>query len=725
MARAKARPEPRLAARWVREAQGVVALGLAVFATVALVTYDPALHWLDQEATVGDVGLWLGWAGFAAVGYAAYLVPLALGAWGVSTFTRPMAVGGVATVLGVGFGLIGLTGLLARWSGPSGGVWLHRGGLLGRTVNAGLRQTLGDVGGVVLLLTLLAVAGLCLTQASYAGLGRGLAARLGRLVRREPRPAARGSSPAAARAVEPPPPTIAVRPEPAPPAAVMAVAERLKGKPADRDRGLAWQETFQFSGPGKAFQLPPVSLLKAPPPTERRWTRDELQQNADLLRKRLEEFGVSGRIVQVNPGPVITGYEFEPAPGVKVNQVVNLADDLALAMKAGAVRVFGPVPGRGTVAIEVPNAEPQTVYLREILTSVEFTESKAPLALALGRDTIGQPYVTDLAAMPHLLIAGATGAGKSAGLNVMICSILFRRSPAEVRFLMIDPKRLELGMYDGIPHLLAPVVTDPKEAAGRLRTIVARMDERYKLLAAKSVRNIEGYNREVAPEERLPYWVVVVDELADLMMVSAGEVETSLARLAQIARAVGIHLMIATQRPSVDVITGLIKANFPARIAFQVASKVDSRTILDQNGAEQLLGRGDMLFVPPGSSRPVRIHGAWASEGEVREVTGFLKKQGQAVYEEALVQPVKEAMAGDAGGEAERDDVYWRAVELVISQKQASISFVQRRLGLGYPKAARFIDLMEQDRIIGPGDGAKPRQILVGADYLARRPAAR
>jgi S-DNA-T family DNA segregation ATPase FtsK/SpoIIIE len=307
----------------------------------------------------------------------------------------------------------------------------------------------------------------------------------------------------------------------------------------------------------------------------------------------------------------------------------------------------------------------------------------------------------------------------------MICSILYKCPPSDVRFLMIDPKRLELGMYDGIPHLLSPVVTDPKEAAARLRWIVGRMEERYKLLAAKSVRNIEGYNRAVPEPERLPYWVVIVDELADLMMVSAGEVETSLARLAQIARAVGIHLMVATQRPSVDVITGLIKANFPARIAFQVASKVDSRTILDQNGAEQLLGRGDMLFVPPSSSRPTRIHGAWVSEGEVRDVASFLKKQGQAVYEEGLLQPVKDTAPTDGGSEAERDDSYWRAVELVISQKQASISFVQRRLGLGYPKAARFIDLMEQDRIIGPGDGAKPRQILVGPDYLARRPAPR
>jgi S-DNA-T family DNA segregation ATPase FtsK/SpoIIIE len=712
--RAKAPPKPTL--RWVREAQAIVALGVAAYLLAALVSYDPALHWLDQEAQVGVVGLWIGWALFLAVGHAGYLLPLALAGWAVAAVVRPSAAGGVSTLVGAGLGLLGLTGLLARASGSSGGVWLHRGGVLGRAVGSALRQTLGDLGGLLVLVTVLAVAGLCLTQASYAGLSKRVAVRLGRLLRRRPQPAAGPSIGESA-------PAIAVASSPPAAAAAPAIADRPPGRLAER--GLAWQEKFDFARAGQTFQLPPIGLLKAPPPTERRRTRDELEQNADLLRKRLEDFGVTGRIVQVNPGPIITGYEFEPGPGVKVNQVVNLADDLALAMKASAVRVFGPVPGRGTVAIEVPNPEASTVYLREILVSKEFVESKAPLALALGKDAIGQPAITDLAAMPHLLIAGATGAGKSAGLNAMICSILYKCPPSEVRFLMIDPKRLELGMYDGIPHLLSPVVTDPKEAAARLRWIVGRMEERYKLLAAKSVRNIEGYNRAVPEPERLPYWVVIVDELADLMMVSAGEVETSLARLAQIARAVGIHLMVATQRPSVDVITGLIKANFPARIAFQVASKVDSRTILDQNGAEQLLGRGDMLFVPPSSSRPTRIHGAWVSEGEVRDIASFLKKQGQAVYEEGLLQPVKDTAPADGGNEAERDDIYWRAVELVISQKQASISFVQRRLGLGYPKAARFIDLMEQDRIIGPGDGAKPRQILVGPDYLARRPASR
>jgi DNA segregation ATPase FtsK/SpoIIIE, S-DNA-T family len=329
------------------------------------------------------------------------------------------------------------------------------------------------------------------------------------------------------------------------------------------------------------------------------------------------------------------------------------------------------------------------------------------------------PVVADLTAMPHLLVAGATGSGKSVGLNAMICSILYKATPADVRFLMIDPKRLELSVYQSIPHLLAPVVTDVKEAAARLRWIVGKMDERYKTLQSRQVRNIEGYNRAVGPDERLPYWVVVVDELADLMMVSAGDVQTSLVRLAQIARAVGIHLIIATQRPSVDVVTGLIKANFPTRIAFQVASKVDSRTILDGNGAEQLLGRGDMIYVPPGTNKQMRVHGAWVADDEVKAVCEFLRRQGSAVYEEVVLPSDPDAGDGSDAG-AERDDLYWDCVRLVIGQRQASISFLQRRMSLGYPKAARFIDMMEQDRIIGPGQGAKPREILVGPEFLAK-----
>jgi S-DNA-T family DNA segregation ATPase FtsK/SpoIIIE len=499
----------------------------------------------------------------------------------------------------------------------------------------------------------------------------------------------------------------------------LVVKEPTKLKSTLVDKGLAWQETFDFGkGGAQAFQLPAVGLLAPPPASELKRTREELETNAATLKRKLQDFGVDGHIVQASPGPVITSYEFEPAAGVKVSQVVNLSDDLALAMKVAAVRIIGPIPGRGTVAVEVPNPETATVYLREILVSAEFVEAKSRLPLALGKDTTGNPVVSDLAAMPHLLIAGSTGSGKSVGLNTMICSLLYKATPAEVRFLLIDPKRLELGMYESIPHLLAPVVTDAKEASARLKWIVGKMDERYKQLQLKQVRNIEGYNREVPPEEKLPYWVVVVDELADLMMVSAGEVQNSLVRLAQIARAVGIHLIVATQRPSVDVVTGLIKANFPTRIAFQVASKVDSRTVLDANGAEQLLGRGDMIFLPPGSGRATRVHGCWVADNEVKAICEFLRKQGSAVYEKVEL-PIDDGPGG--GGNADRDDVYWDAVGLVIAQRSGSISFLQRRLGLGYPKAARFIDMMEQDRIIGPGQGAKPREILVGPEYLERR----
>jgi len=554
-------------------------------------------------------------------------------------------------------------------------------------------------------------------------LSRTLRARLGRSRRPDAR-RERGSAPApepaplAAAAPGGWPAGDAVMPG-APAAPKLIVKEPPKAKSGLAEKGLAWQETFDFGKGGEeSFKLPAVGLLAAAPASSLSRTREELETNAQTLKKKLHDFGVDGHIVQASPGPVITSYEFEPASGVKVSQVVNLADDLALAMKVAAVRIVGPIPGRGTVAVEVPNPETATVYLREILVSPEFVATKGRLPLALGKDTTGNPVIGDLAAMPHLLIAGSTGSGKSVGLNTMICSLLYKATPADVRFLLIDPKRLELGVYEKIPHLLAPVVTDAKEASARLKWIVGKMDSRYKQLQAKAVRNIEGYNKEVPPEERLPYWVVVVDELADLMMVSAGEVQNSLIRLAQIARAVGIHLIIATQRPSVDVVTGLIKANFPTRIAFQVASKVDSRTVLDSNGAEQLLGRGDMIFVPPGASRQMRVHGSWVSDKEVKAICEFLRTQGSAVYE--TVELPSEDTAPGGGGE-DRDDVYWDAVNLVVAQRAASISFLQRRLGLGYPKAARFIDMMEQDRIIGPGQGAKPREILVGPEYLAKR----
>ncbi|PYN35549.1 MAG: cell division protein FtsK [Candidatus Rokuibacteriota bacterium] len=695
--------------RWVSEVKGIVALLAAGFGLIALATFDPTLTPAEQQGLTGPVGVWLGWATFQSFGYAGFLLPLLLGAWGASAFLRPIVVRGWVPLVGLAVLLVSAAGLLSQATRVRSGA--IGGGLVGYTATGVLHAGFGEVGSWLMLIAAIPIGVLCVTRVSYAAVVRVTTSRLTKLRKRRAHSAATARAPLELEpVVEAQTPEIIALP-------VVVEPSRPRGRLAEQ--GLAWQENFDFGGGGPAaFQLPPVGLLKVPPASELKRTRVELQDNAETIRRKLQDFEVEGRIVQVSPGPIITSYEFEPAAGVKISQVVNLGDDLALALKSASVRIVGPIPGRGTVAIEVPNSEAATVYLREIFVSAEFAESKGKLPLALGKDVTGTPVVSDLTSMPHLLVAGATGSGKSVGLNSMICSILYKASPADVRFLLIDPKRLELSVYEGIPHLLAPVVTDAKEAAARLRWIVGKMDERYRTLQLKQVRNIEGYNKVVGPEEKLPYWVVVVDELADLMMVSAGEVQTSLVRLAQIARAVGIHLIIATQRPSVDVVTGLIKANFPTRIAFQVASKVDSRTVLDGNGAEQLLGRGDMIFVPPGANKQTRVHGAWVADDEVRAICDFLRKQGTAVYEEVVLATEEEVAAGAA---ADRDDLYWDAVHLVIGQRQASISFLQRRMRLGYPKAARFIDMMEQDRVIGPGDGAKPREVLVGPEYLAKR----
>jgi len=438
-------------------------------------------------------------------------------------------------------------------------------------------------------------------------------------------------------------------------------------------------------------------------------------------------FGIEAKVVQVTPGPVVTRYEIEPAPGVKVNRIASLADDLALAMRAKQIRILAPVPGQGVVGVEVPNRKPSIVYLREIIESQEYRSSESKLTLALGKTAAGEPFVADLARMPHLLIAGATGSGKSVCINSIIASILFRATPEDVRFIMIDPKMLELTSYNGIPHLLSPVVSDPKKASEALKWAVNEMESRYRALAKLGVRNVDDYNSKmtsdgfVPPEgvryATLPYIVIVIDELADLILVASLEIEDSLARLAQMSRAVGIHLVVATQRPSVDVITGVIKANFPSRIAFQVASKVDSRTVLDMNGAEKLLGRGDMLFVPPDGAEPVRVHGSYISSEEVERIVGWIKDQ----MSEAEVETIGSFSTGDEdtpGEEGERDELFDEALRLVVLHQQGSISLLQRRLKIGYARAARLIDQLEAAGIVGPFDGSKAREVLVDETYL-------
>lgn len=457
------------------------------------------------------------------------------------------------------------------------------------------------------------------------------------------------------------------------------------------------------------YKLPPVELLKAPETILAKPTKEDLISNSLLLERKLKDFDVAGRVTQVHPGPVVTMYEFEPAPGVKINRIVSLSDDLALSLKAQSVRV-ATLPGKAAIGIEVPNKNRETVALREIVSTDNFIRNSSRLTLALGKDIFGNPIVADLSKMPHLLVAGATGSGKSVSINSMVVSILCKASPKEVKMLMIDPKLLELSIYENIPHLISPVITGAKEAAEALRKMVFEMERRYRLLAEKGVRNIEGFNTAVSEEDKLPYIVIFIDELADLMFASAKEVEDSIARLAQMARASGIHLILATQRPSVDVITGVIKANFPARIAFQVTTRIDSRTIIDSQGAEQLLGKGDMLFMVPGT-RITRIHGALVTAEEITAVTDFIKAQGVPDY--SIFETLRVVESEHETESEERDAIYQKVLEFAESVGEVSISSIQRRLKIGYNRAARVMELMEEDGLVGPPRGAgKPREFL-------------
>lgn len=670
--------------------------------------------------------------------------------------------------------LLGASGLLGEVLGrtPYRGGELEWGGELGRLVAGGLQESLGPIATVVICAAAL-LAGVVLgvrssLMAVFSGAGRGVrswrervrarwhhrqdqkerAAQRQRLIdnhaRRHPvaRPALvveerEGEASFSVRrlhhvvvvneavhqpAAPPPQPPPAPRRTPAEPVAARASSARVKP--------VAVQEVFPFVDETPVASLPEKTMLApAPPPPD--LDPRVLSAMRDLVESKCREFKVEGQVVDVLPGPIITTYEFRPAAGVKYAQVVNLEDDLALGLQVEAVRIER-IPGKATVGFEVPNPERQTIVLREILESSKFVHSASPLTLALGMDIHGRPFVADLQRMPHLLIGGFTGSGKSVGLNAMIMSILFKATPEQVRFILIDPKQVELGMYEHLPHLLTPIVTDPRDAARALRWAVREMRERYQLLAACKVRNLQGYNTLVAeggsrtaelPEggsvelKPLPYIVIIIDELADLMMTCAAEVEDSIGHLAQMARAVGIHLIFATQRPSVDIITGVIKANFPCRIAFKVRTRFDSRTILDTEGAEYLLGMGDMLFLPPGSARPFRVHGCLVREEEILTVLKHLRRLGKPEFDARVLQePMGES--GEAADDDLDDPMYEQAARLVVASRKASASFIQRKLRLGYARSARLVDIMEREGLVGPGQGAKPREVLVPPDYF-------
>ena len=618
------------------------------------------------------------------------------------------------------------------------------GGLLGVFVAEQMVRELNFPGSLVVVGTLL-LAGLILTTRISPSLlpqaGRRdphllsrltawLSGRLGRLFKRSPVPSLQSTAEKIIPDLPARKATLPLAAEPAIPSAASSsdapptIREATRPSEGPIEPAQEPLDESSFSPPSLDFLQEAAVATTA--------NESELIERAERLAAKCAEFDVRGRVIQIHPGPVVTTFEFKPDPGVKYSRITNLEDDLCLALKAESVRI-DRIPGKNTVGVEVPNPDRRTIYLREVLSSTVYQQATSNLTLALGKMINGNTYTADLAKMPHLLIAGATGSGKSVGLNCMVCSILYKASPQEVRFIMIDPKRLELGVYEGIPHLLTPIVTDPMEAANALKWAVSEMEERYKLLAEHGVRNITQFNQLVREQQAglqesegeltsLPYIVIIVDELADLMMTAGKDVEAALTRLAQMARAIGIHLILATQRPSVDVITGLIKANFPCRVSFRVSSKTDSRTILDCNGSEQLLGQGDMLLLSPGSSRLLRLHGGYISEKEISRITGFLKDQQKPDYrEEILESPAEEKDEASRGGSTFADALYDDAARFVVQTGKASTSLLQRRFRIGYGRAARLLDRMENEGLIGPPDGSRPRPALVPTDYFDHR----
>jgi S-DNA-T family DNA segregation ATPase FtsK/SpoIIIE len=735
-------------------------LGVALFAAaliwlISLATHEPTDPvWFFTTGTshapvnfVGRVGAFLSELSFQMFGYAAYLLPVAVATagwhyfWCLTPDAKYTKLVGVTLFFTCACGFLGL----ALGSAAVGGRTLQAGGSIGLWLGSWLAEYLNRAGSVIVLLTLMALAVILSTQFSFGRLfsdananSRDLSARGIGLVRGwlDARKKAKARREVIAKHTKvAAPASAAVAPAPTPPDEPPARAQPRQAPVVARKRGEATAplplpdaEPAKASSPRKqgAYTLPPSSLLDAPK-AERKIDERELMDAARQLEEKCREFAVEGQVAQIHPGPVVTTFEFKPEAGVKYSKITGLSDDLCLAMQAESV-LIDRIPGKSTVGIQIPNLNREPISLRELLDADIYQRSPSKLTLALGKTIHGEPYIADLATMPHLLIAGSTGTGKSVGLNSMLTSILYRATPDDVRMIMIDPKRLELGMYEEIPHLMTPVVVDPKKAANALRWAVREMEERYKTLASEGVRNIEQYNRNIRSAiaeggsaaddlpRPLPFIVVVIDELADLMMVASNEVEESICRLAQMARAVGIHLILATQRPSVDVITGLIKANLPSRISFRVSSKTDSRTILDSNGAEQLLGKGDMLFLPPASSRCIRLHGPYISEQESARLASFLRKQGKPVFDETIT--AEDEKAGPGGIEYEKDDLYDEASRIVVDSGQVSISYLQRKMRIGFSRAARLVDMMEAEGLVSPGAGGKPREVLVDRGYF-------
>ncbi len=736
-----------------REIKGAVCLSLGLFLLLCLVSYHPIdpsfTHFVAGDPSThnftGKAGSYTADSLIRLLGIASFLLPMILFFCSFKYFLRPEFTVNTGRSIGFLFFVLSFAGIMAllisgsiayRGESLQNGV----GGLIGVSMKNLLRVYFNAAGTYIILFLTLVVALTFMIDFSIVSVTERFSKRgASFLVLCKDRVLSFVNFVFNSMKTE-------AKPEPA--IIEEKAPEIVKKAPPKKTE----QTRFDFSKikTDDRFQLPPFTLLEEAPQKDARVKRDSLVTNSRILEKKLSDFGVEGHVVEVMPGPVITMYELEPAPGVKINKIVNLSDDLALALMAPSIRILAPIPGKSVIGIEIPNLKRESVFLKEVIDNDSFSQSSFRLPIALGVNFVGTPVIADLAKMPHLLIAGTTGSGKSVALNAMICSILFKAQPEDVKFLMIDPKRLELSSYEGIPHLMHPVVTDPKKASQVLRWTVEEMERRYRILNDLKAKSIDAYNElllkglksktvlalpkkadpDLEIEEaidksdntreeqeikhtKLPYIIVVIDELADLMMVAPRDVEESLTRLAQMARAAGIHLIIATQRPSVDVITGLIKANFPTRISFQVSSKIDSRTIIDQQGAEKLLGAGDMLFIPPGTSKLSRIHGAYVSDKEISRVVDFLKMQEQPAYDSSIEKFALAAAQTQHEGDDDFDEKYDEAVALISELGQASISLVQRYMKIGYNRAARIIEKMEAEGIVGPSDGAKPRKVLI------------
>ncbi|MBI1749663.1 MAG: DNA translocase FtsK [Acidobacteria bacterium] len=749
----------------LNELVGFLGVTLAVLMALSLLSYNPHDSALNVSAPLPVEGMrparnWIGPFGahgadflFQLLGYAAFLLPVTIFVVGMRWFRSQAVTSPIVKLSGMALLIASLSALLTLVGLPEVRSTLPAGGVLGVLLSKALLAGFNPVGAHVLAVSFFLTALFLTTRFSFYSTTEWLREKASPFAKvqarwkawREAREQKRlkkrvaeiqiaGRPPAPQQTIAPAEPAEKPRKEKLEPTIELTLVKSKDAAPAELMTSSASEPKIARGRTN--YRLPSPGLLRLAERAER-LEEDDLKECARAIEQKCKEFDVNGHVTQINPGPVVTTYEFKPEAGVKYSRIIGLSDDLCLALKAESI-LMERIPGKSTVGIEMPNHHRQTIVLREVVESPEFVNSTSKLTMALGKDLVGRIRATELAQMPHLLIAGSTGTGKSVLINSMIVSMLYKATPEELKLVLVDPKRLELGLYEDIPHLFTPVVTDPKVASNVLRNAVREMERRLKLLAQRGVRNIDQYNRTFAKGQSLdlfesiedqehrplPYIVIIIDELADLMMVDTSNVEESVTRLAQMARAVGIHLILATQRPSVDVITGLIKANFPARISFRVASKVDSRTILDANGAESLLGRGDMLFLPAGSSRLHRVHGPLVTEDEVVAVCDFWRTQAKAIYNEELLKaPKEESTSGsEEGGEIENeevdDELYQEAVRVVCEMGRASTSTLQRRLRVGYGRAARLIDLMEKDGIVGPPDGPRPREVLKKKDWM-------